>query len=119
MLEFLQGLSRTLKLTAIVLVESHPVVQSLFAYRFDSRFPSVRLAERAGEEIYASLSGFVPNPEQYRGGSLGKSLYAVPLNQNTTLRGFLLLAHTSQVEPRAIRIISNLAPLIVTSLGEA
>ena len=54
--DILRTLHTTLQVRAIFYIEKHPIVEHFFSYRFDSRFPSVRVNERTSTIIHDKLA---------------------------------------------------------------
>ena len=106
---FLQSLGRSFPSGMIFFVERHPTVD-MFIYRYDSRFPSTRVYERAGSEIHAALSSEITEDvSRFRGAPDTYSLHTVPLYKGESLKGFILLASEQPIPAYKVRILRNLS----------
>lgn len=87
----LDELVATTNIDYAIYIEQHPALPGLFVYKFDTRSENKKpINEKAGKEIVPQLSGQL-NHIIIRGTRPNHALYALPLKQNETLKGFIIL----------------------------
>ena len=118
--ECVRTLHATLGVRSIFYAERHPIVENFYSYRFDSRFPSVRVNERATSAIHDHISGWITaRKSEIRGTPENVPLYAIPLRDGTALRGYLILGGANgPIDERTIRIVQHLAPALTGMLPQ-
>jgi hypothetical protein len=90
--KILENLIQITNVDYAIFVEQHPALPGLFVYKFDTRAKQKKaINEKAGPEISATLSGELSRTI-IRGTHPSHSLYALPLRQNESLKGFIIFA---------------------------
>lgn len=93
MLDAINHLSSVLSINSIIVIEKHPIVQDLFIYKYNSRFPTVWPMNQKVEANIKLDEGEYDGPEIL--GTRGSdSIFVMPLRSGEKTVGYIVTSRS-------------------------
>ncbi len=117
MLDAINHLASVLSISAILVIEKHPIVPNLFIYKYNSRFPTVWPMNQKVESEIKLAEGSYEGPE-IMGTKKEDSIFILPLLSGEKTVGYIVTsrAQNTPLGDGDMRVLKHTGPLLASML---